>query len=240
MANVDDVALAMDGASAALLTTPIGPRNDPEIEVDSSRPTLEAARRVGLPHLIFVSCIGIDRPTGVALLDAKKTIEGMLAESGIPWTSIRCGSYMEDVIDRRAAAIRAGRFVLPVDPDLPFHFTAQKDVPRLICELLARDLQLNSPVAFVSPERHTPRDVSEIMTRHAGRRVRPTGRWPLFHLLLLALPAFWLLRHRFSTIVHLIRHFNRGGYVAGPRSIAEVMPEFPMTSLEEHLRGLLA
>jgi uncharacterized protein YbjT (DUF2867 family) len=239
MTNTDDVAGAMEGANAALLTTPISPRNDPRAEVDSARPTIEAARRAGLPHLIFISCIEIDHPTGVALLDAKKTIEEMLAESGIPWTSIRCGSYMEDVIDTRVGAIRAGHFVLPVKPDLPFHYTAQKDVPRLVCELLGRDLQLNGSVAFVTPETYTPRDAANIMTRYAGRRVRPTGRW-LFCVLLLALPIFWLLRHRFSTIFHLILHFNREGYVARSRSIADLMPDFRMTSLEEHLHDLLA
>ena len=72
-----------------------------------------------------------------------------------------------------------------------------------------------------NPERYTPSDASEIMTPHTGRLVQPTGRWPLLHALRLALPVFWLLRHRSSTIVYLmICHSNQGGHVARSRSIS--------------------
>ncbi len=239
MMNEDDAARVMKGVDAAFLITPIGPRNNKDIEVQSARPSIAAAGKTNLPHLIFVSCIGIDRSTGVALLDAKLEVEQMLSESGVPWTSIRCGSYMEDVIDTRVKFIRHGVFVFPVKPNLKFNFTAQKDIPRLVLDLLEHDIRVNGPLDCVDPRPHTPAEVAALMTEISGRRVRPSGKWPLLCILKLARPIFHLRNHRMSTIVHLVEYFNRHGYCNGSTSLDEVFPDFKVTTLEEHLHGLL-
>ena len=239
MMNVDDIASTMQDADAAFLITPIGPCNDTSIEAKSARAAIEAAKRVGLPHLIYISVIGINQPTGVPLLDSKREVEAMLTASGIPWTSIRCGSYMEDVIDTRLAALRRGIYVFPVTPTRQFNFTFQGDVPRFVHELLAQGQPLNGALDFIDPRTYSVTEVARMMSKATGRRIVPSGKLPLY-LLELAQPIFYWRKHRLATIIPLIRYFNQHGYTGNIRELAEAYPKFRMTSLEEHLQRLLA
>lgn len=239
MMNSDDVARAMQNAGAAFLTTPIGPRNDTSIEVEAARAAIEAAKRVQLPHLIYISVIGIDQPTGVPLLDSKREVEAMLAASGLRWSSIRCGSYMEDVIDTRLAALRRGLYLFPVAPARQFNFTFQGDVPRFVYKLLTQGQALNGPLDFIDPRTYSVAEVAQMMSQAAGRRIVPSGKWPLA-LLTLTQPYFYWRKHRLAAIIPLIRYFNRHGYTGNIRQLAKVCPDFEMTSLEEHLQRLLA
>lgn len=238
MMNADDAAVAMRGADAAFLVTPLGARGDMTAEIEAANVAVTAAATAGLPHLIYVSVIGIESGlTGVPALDAKRHVEAILGASGIPWTSIRCGSYMEDVIDKRLALVaRRGIFVLPVARDRRFSFTCQRDVPRLVARLLSDGQALNRPVDLIDPTAHTPADVARLLARRCGRKVTATGRWPLYYLLLLAQPFYWWRRRRMSGVVPLLSYFNRHGYTGDPHQMRDILPGFRVTTLEEHLR----
>lgn len=84
MMDETEVARALENANAVFLITPIGGNNDAEIELRAARTAIAAARAVQLPHLIYVSQIQLDQPTGVPVLDVKAQIDGMLAASGVP------------------------------------------------------------------------------------------------------------------------------------------------------------
>lgn len=239
MMNREDAAKVIKGVDAALLITPIAARNNKAFEVQTALPTIEAAKAQDLPHLIFISCIAIDHETGVALLDAKLEIENLMRESGVPWTSIRCGSYMEDVIDVRKKILDKGWFVFPVSSDLKFNFTAQKDIPRLVHKLLNEEIVLNGHIDFIAPDAYSPGEVANLMSSIAGRRIRASGKVPLLWILKTARPIFHLKNHRMSTIIHLIEHFNKHGYTGDSGRMTEKFPDFKMTGLEEHLIGLL-
>ncbi|WP_240777953.1 hypothetical protein [Nonomuraea basaltis] len=62
---------------------------------------------------------------------------------------------------------------------------------------------------------------------------------PLYYLLLLAQPFYSWRRHRMSSIIPLLRHFNRNGYTGDPRQLAQVLPSFDVTTLEQHLRSVI-
>ncbi|MEZ4518148.1 MAG: NAD(P)H-binding protein [Chloroflexota bacterium] len=179
MLKADDVARAMQGADAALLSTPIGPRNETSIEEEAARAVIDAAKQVHLPHLIYISVIGIDRPTGIPVLDSKREVEAMLAAGGLCWTSIRCGSYMEDVIGTRAATLRRGIFLFPVTPERRFNFTYQGDVPRLVCELLRQGHGVNGALDCIDPQTYSVAEVAQLLSETRGHHVTPSGKWPL-------------------------------------------------------------
>jgi uncharacterized protein YbjT (DUF2867 family) len=237
MLNKADVVSTMQNTNAAFLITPIGPRNNKQIELNAAEVTIRAAKELNLPHLIFVSVLIPKYPSGVALLDAKPEIEQMMAESGIPWTSIRCGTYMEDVIQHRFKNLEKGVYFFPVDKEKEFSLTCQRDVPRFVKLLLQNNEALNGAIDFIEPNHYTPDQIAETAAKALGWKIKASGKYPFYLLLHLAWPILYLRKHRLSTIIPLIKFFNQYGYRGNPNKLAENFPEFKLTTLSDYLES---
>ena len=63
---------------------------DPHLSTDvaGTRALLDAARAGGLPHILYISIVGVDR-TEYPYYRAKWEVEQMVAQSGFPWTVLR-------------------------------------------------------------------------------------------------------------------------------------------------------
>ncbi|MGH3659355.1 MAG: SDR family oxidoreductase, partial [Micromonosporaceae bacterium] len=83
-------------------------------DVAATRRLTEAATTSGArPHLVYVSIVGIDRvPYGY--YRAKLATEGLIAASGLPWTTLRATQFHE--LAHMVAATLARSPVLPVPP----------------------------------------------------------------------------------------------------------------------------
>jgi len=230
---------ALDGAGAIFLITPIGPRNQVEIEVEAAQVAIAAANESGGPHLIFNSTIQIDQPTHIPLLDVKKRIELLLAVSGLPWTSLRCGTFMEDVLDHRLNLLRRGLFFFPVPTDQQFTFTSQRDVARVAARLLPSKNALNGPLDVVEPQIRTPRQVAELVSKLLKHKVVACGRWPWQPILRLARPLLGRRDPKLLTILPLVGYLGQYGYCGDTAQLRQILPSFTPTSLEDHLRQLL-
>jgi uncharacterized protein YbjT (DUF2867 family) len=86
---------------------------------DKARTLVRAARRAGAPHLVFVSVVGADRVPVVSAVDramfgyfaAKRDAERIVAESGLPWTTLRATQFHDFVLTVLGQAAK-----LPVMP----------------------------------------------------------------------------------------------------------------------------
>lgn len=235
-----DVMSVMQNSDAAFLITPIGPRNNKQIELNAAEATIEAAKEVQLQHLIFVSVLIPKYPSGVALLDAKPEIEQMMADSGIPWSSIRCGTYMEDVIEHRFKNLRKGLYLFPVDKEKKFSLTCQKDVPRFVNLLLQNKEALNAPIDFIESNCYKPDRIAQLASQALGWKIKASGKYPFYFLLHLAWPILYLRNHRLSTIIPLIKFFNKYGYRGDPNKLANIYPDLKMTTLSEYLNDFIS
>jgi len=230
---------ALDGAGAVFLVTPIGPCNQVEIEVEAAQVAIAAAKESGGPHLIFNSTIRIDQPTHVPLLDVKKRIELLLAESGLAWTSLRCGTFMEDVLDHRLNLLRRGLFFFPMPTDQQFTFTSQRDVARVAVRLLPGKNALNGHLDVVEPQIRTPRQVADLASKLLKRKVVACGRWPWLSLLRLVCPLLGRRDPKLLTILPLVGYLGQFGYCGDMAQLRQILPGFTPTNLENHLRQLL-
>ena len=239
MMNPEDVARVMEGADAAFVMTPMGMRNDPRSEIEAAKAVIAGAKRSQLKHLIYTSVLGADHLTGVGILDAKYEIERMLAGSGVPWTALRCGSYMEDVFDIRLALLNQGKFFFPLNKDRRFTYTSQVDVPRFVVEkLLPNGRPMNKPINFVAPGTFSLRDVERLLTEAKGSQIRTVNKFPIYYLYMSMLPLLYLRRHRFSSILPLLKYFDRCGYADHGTTVQDLFPQFHMTTVQEHFRRL--
>jgi uncharacterized protein YbjT (DUF2867 family) len=241
MGDPDRVAQAVATSDAAFLITPMGMNNDPTLEVAVAAKTIEGAKRGGLKHLIYASVLQSSQDpsslTGVGILDAKRKIETLIAESGIPCTILRCGSYMEDVFDPRIHLLKMGIFLFPINRQRQFSYTAQRDIPKFIVQELYNN-PVNGSIDFIEPEVHSILQVERLLSDSAGFRIRTTPKMPVFYIFYCLLPIFNWMKHRFSSVIPLMQHFDKYGYSGNSQQLSNMFPKFKMTSLSVHLSQL--
>ena len=241
MSDPDSVARALAGADAAFLMTPMGMRNDPVGEVEVARRALEGAKASGLRHLVYTSVLNADEPSPVGILHAKYEIERLIKNSGIPFTILRCGSYMEDVFDPRISLLRKGIFLFPVDKSQKFSYTSQADIPRFLAgRLLDSAAGVGEVIDFVDPVPYSLFEVERLLSETSGLSIRTTPKFPVFYMFLALLPCFRTVKHRFSSVIPLMQHFDRNGYFSVSGEMQGMFPDFRMTSLHVHLLTLFA
>lgn len=98
----------------------------------ADRQVIEAAKRSGRPHFVYVSIVGIDRaPLGY--YRTKLAAERMLAESGLPWTVLRTTQFHDLV--RTMLAVAARSPIMPV-PNIPLQPIDVGDVAARLVDLV--------------------------------------------------------------------------------------------------------
>ena len=243
MSDPDSVARAVEKADAAFLITPMGMNNDPSSEIAIAEKNLQGAVRGNVRHLIYASVLRCDdggaaNATGVGILDAKVSIEEMIASSGLDYSILRCGSYMEDVFDPRLNMLKMGAFLFPIDRRQTFSYTAQSDISKFIAQELVSNGPLNGCIDFVEPGVYSIAQVEEALSSAAGFRIRTTPKMPIFYIFKALLPIFGWMQHRFSSVIPLMEYFDAFGYTGNSKSLSTKYPTFTMKSLDDHLKEL--
>ncbi|MGK5742056.1 SDR family oxidoreductase [Micromonospora sp. URMC 103] len=147
-----------------------GPKGDDE----ATRVVARAASRAGVRHLVYISVVGADR-VPVGWLRTKLAAERAVADSGVPWTTLRAAQFHDLVLT--VAGKLAKLPVVPVPRGLRFEPVDARDVADRLVELT-----LGRPSGLV-PELAGPRvyEMGELLggyLRARGVR-RPTVPVPL-------------------------------------------------------------
>jgi len=97
----EGVAAAVDGAGTIVHCAGSSKGDD-----DATRNLVRAAARAGKPHLVYISVVGADRIPVVSSVDramfgyfaAKLAAERIVADSGLPWTTLRAAQFHDLVL----------------------------------------------------------------------------------------------------------------------------------------------
>ena len=233
-----DVEHAMKNADGAFLITPIGGNNDPGPELKAARAAIAGAKACHLPHLIYASQILPEQPTGIAILDAKVEIEKMLESSGVPWSSLCIGCYMDEYLGMAPGLQKLGLLFNPISSDLPLSFTMKNDVARITAQLLRQRRPLNGTLDVIEPVTRTLAEVAELIGQFRGRKVVASGSYPWSSILSMILPLFRRFKPTMVSKITLLKYFNKNGYVGNTNQVAEVLPQFKITMMETYLKTL--
>ena len=139
-----------------------------------ARHLVEAAARIGKPHVVYISVVGADRVPVVSRVDramfgyfeSKLAAERVVAESGLPWTTLRATQFHELMLMTVRAMAK-----LPVVP-VPSGFRVQ---PVAAAEVAARlvELALGEPAGLVpdlaGPETRTLKHLQRSYLEAAGK-----------------------------------------------------------------------
>jgi uncharacterized protein YbjT (DUF2867 family) len=134
--------------------------------VDPARHVVAAAKRAGMPHLVYVSIVGVDRvPFG--LYRSKLADERLIAASGLPWTVLRATQF-HDLI-----ALLLRLLAKPPVMALPAVGSFQPVDVREVGDRLV-DLALGEPVGrvpdFAGPQVRAVGDLARSYLSMVGKR----------------------------------------------------------------------
>ncbi|MEV6652277.1 NAD(P)H-binding protein [Streptomyces sp. NPDC051219] len=101
-----DAALAGADAVVHCATTPRGGDDT------AAGHLIEAAKRAGVPHLVYISIVGVDRlPLGY--YKVKRKVEGMIEDSGLGWTVLRTTQFHDLVLTILQTSAKLPVMLLP-------------------------------------------------------------------------------------------------------------------------------
>ncbi len=158
---------------------------------EKARCVARAASRSGVRHLVFVSVVGADRVPVASGLDramfgyfaSKLGAERLVAESGLPWTTLRATQFHDLLLKTFRQMARMP--VIPVPSGFRMQPVASEEVADRVVELA-----LGEPAGLVpdvaGPEVHTMADLLRPYLRAAGKHrllvpVRVPGRAAAAH-----------------------------------------------------------
>jgi NAD(P)H dehydrogenase (quinone) len=81
----------------------------PGVRPPLHRAGVEAARKAGVGHVIYVSSVGARPAASDDILNTHFETEQALIASGLPWTFVRMGPYTDFLLDSMKAAVTTGR-----------------------------------------------------------------------------------------------------------------------------------
>jgi len=138
-------------------------------------PAIDAARRLGVRHVVFLSLAGADR---LPVLP-HAAVERWLRRSGLDWTFVRPSFFMQNLSTTHAPDIRAG--ILPVPAgDGRTAFVDADDVGAVAAAaLLHPDQHRNRSWTPTGPAALTYHEVAAVLTDVLGHRIHYTRPGPL-------------------------------------------------------------
>ncbi|MFI6491432.1 SDR family oxidoreductase [Streptomyces sp. NPDC050564] len=128
-------------AASAGVDTVLHLAGGPKGDDIATRNLVRAARSAGVRHLVYISVIGADR-VPLAWLRSKLDAERAIAESGVPWTTLRAAQFNE--LTLKMVRTMAKMPVFPVPGGLRLQPVDARDVAARIAELA-----LGSPAGLV-------------------------------------------------------------------------------------------
>ncbi|MEU4067498.1 SDR family oxidoreductase [Streptomyces wedmorensis] len=135
---------------------------------DAARVLIDAARRARVPHLVYISIVGVDRvPLGY--YRTKYAVERMIRASGIPWTLLRATQFHDLILQLLQGLAKPPVMLLPKDV---------RDQPLEVTEAAARlaELAVRPPAGRVEdmggPEILTFTELAHAYLKATGRRRR--------------------------------------------------------------------
>lgn len=135
------------------------------------RTAIDAARDAGARRVLYTSHMGARTGSAFEPASNHAASEAMLAESGVPFTSLRHGFYAESALHMVGQGLRAGELRVPEDG--PVSWTARADLAEADAAVLAGAGSFDglSP-ALTASDAVTMAEMAAIASETTGREVR--------------------------------------------------------------------
>lgn len=162
------IAEAVRGADAIVFAAG-DPKRHRQVEVEGLRRLVEAALQAQIPHLIFVSIVGVDR-IPIPYYRSKVAAEALLGASGLGHTILRATQF-HSFIDAIFSGLARFPFILPLPRGFHVQPVATPEVAARVVQCLADGPRGLLP-DYGGPQVFTLREAAEAWRRFRGVRKR--------------------------------------------------------------------
>lgn len=156
-----------------------GDNNPRTVDEMGNRRLIDAAKAAGVEHFIFVSVQGASPDSPLEFFRIKYRTEEYLRASGLGFTILRPGAYMELWAKLIGQPIREqGKTTIFGRGNNPINFVSVEDVASFVSVALEDPRTHNTLIEVGGPENLTMNQVAEIFERASGRQAKK-GHIPL-------------------------------------------------------------
>lgn len=131
---------------------------------------VRAATEAGVGRILYTSHQGARLGSPFRPADDHARTEQLLAESGLPWTSLRNGFYLHSIAWLMGPWRDTG--VVRVPADGPVSWTSRDDEAEAAAEILLAEGRYDGPVTLTAAAAPTFEDLASIASETSGRDVR--------------------------------------------------------------------
>ncbi len=150
-----------------------GDNNPRTVDDMGNRHLIDAAKAAGVKHFVFVSGHGVGLDSPLEFFRIKYRTEEYLRASGMNFTILRPGPYMELWLQLIGQPIRKqGKTTIFGSGNNPINFVSVEDVARFVTIVLDDAQACNAVIEIGGPENLTMNQVAEIFERTGGYQAK--------------------------------------------------------------------
>ena len=143
------------------------------IEHGGMRNVVEAAKKTGVGHILYISALGVGSKVPATSLQAKWNAEQCLIGSGISYTIFRPSGYFVDFAEEFAPKIKqTGSFTIIGDGTYRVQPLDPADLAEAFMQATNRPEARNKIIKIAGPETFTLIEIIELVARVVGKPVR--------------------------------------------------------------------
>ena len=167
-ADPSGLAAAFTGAEQILLIS-VDKLGETALQLHNA--AIRAARSAGARRVLYTSHMGARADSPFAPAPDHAATEALLAEAGVPFTSLRHGFYAESALHLIGHGLEAGEIRAPEDG--PVSWTARADLAEADAMLLAEEGRLDGITPpLTAPEAFTMAGLAAIASELTGRTIK--------------------------------------------------------------------
>lgn len=150
-----------------------GSNNPHTVDEEGNRQFIDAAKAAGVQHFIFLSILRVGPDAPLEFFRIKYRVEEYLRASGLNFTILRPGAYMElwaQLIGQ--PILERGKVTIFGRGNNPINFVSVEDVACVVCGALDDPAVRNMVIEVGGPENLTMNQLAEIFERASGRQAK--------------------------------------------------------------------
>lgn len=230
MTDAASIAAAMKGAGKLLH---IGPPMHPD-EVEITQRFIDAALAEGLAHFIYYSVMHPLR-RDVRHHKLKLDAEEALIESGLTYTIVQPGRYMQHFVPQWAKILNDGVVSMPFSTKQQFNIVDLADLAEACAVVAASDKYHFGTFELAGPEALSHEDVAKIMGDLIGKPVR--AEQVSLEAMAEKARAAGASEDRIEQMIAMNSHYDHHGFRGNPVILEHLLGR-PATRLKDYLKTL--
>ncbi|CAG9465685.1 unnamed protein product [Pedinophyceae sp. YPF-701] len=132
-----------------------------KVDWEGKKALIQTAQALGIKRYIFFSIDGCDKHPEVPLMSVKACTEEFLADSGLPYTTLRLCGFMQAIIGNYAVPILEDRTVWGTKDQTRTAYLDTQDIARMTLAAINRPETIGKTLTLAGPKSYT---IEEVIT----------------------------------------------------------------------------